>query len=132
MNAAALNIIRAAFSAAAAIDPAITEERTTNALLALDGMTDRAQVTKADPAAAMFPPIMSPKEVAAVTKLSPRSLRTYAQRGKIRRAFYSTDKKKSVGYVGSSVRAFVESAIGAKVSETEAETKPVAVEVIEN
>ena len=130
MNAAALNIIRAAFSAAAAIDPAITEERTTNALLALDGITDRAKVTKTDPASAMFPPIMSPKEVAAVTKLSQRSLRTYAQRGKIRRAFYSTDKKKSVGYVGSSVRAFVESAIGSKVDEPEA--KHVAVEVIEN
>lgn len=129
MNAAAEQIVRAAFTAAAAIDPAITEMRTANALLALDGMTAGAPTVNADPVAAMFPPIMTPAEVAAVTKLSQRSLREYAQRGEIRRAFYSKDKKKSVGYVGASVRAFVERAIGEKPA---AAAEPVAVEVIEN
>jgi len=131
MNAAALNIVRAAFSAAAAIDPAITEERTKNALLVLDGITGKnGQVATADPNSVLFPPIMSAEEVADVMRISVRSVRSYAQRGKIRRAYYSEDKRKAAGYVGASVRAFVESV----VCDASKQTPPpeVEVEVIEN
>ena len=58
---------------------------------------------------APFPSVMSAEQVARVTNLSTRSLRSYARRGLLRPAYYGSSSR-AWGYHADSVRAFIESA----------------------
>lgn len=53
--------------------------------------------------------VLSPAAVAELANLSTRSLRTYARRGKIKRANFGSGKR-CWGYTESSVREFLKSA----------------------
>ena len=56
-----------------------------------------------------FPSVMSAQQVARVTNLSTRSLRSYARRGLLRPVYFGGSSR-AWGYHASSVRQFIESA----------------------
>ena len=56
-----------------------------------------------------FPSVMSAEQVARVTNLCPRSLRSYARKGLLRPAYYGGSSR-AWGYHADSVRAFIENA----------------------
>lgn len=107
MNANARSIITAALAAAATVDQTITAEMQQAALYALDGAT-AAGLTNSAP----IPRILNADTVAELTGLDKRSLRTYAARGQLRRAYFGGDGKRAKGYTEESVRAFIAAASG--------------------
>ena len=58
---------------------------------------------------APFPSVMSAEQVARVTNLCPRSLRSYARKGLLRPVYYGGSSR-AWGYHADSVRAFIENA----------------------
>ena len=100
MNQPAKAIITAALAAATAADPNITKEQAQAAIAVLDGATAAGL---ADPTP--IGRILSPQAVAELTNLTTRSLRSYARRGDIKRAYLSGNKR-GWGYWESSVRDF--------------------------
>ena len=105
MNANARSIITAALTAAATVDPTITAELQQAALDTLDGVT-AAGLTNPEP----MPRILNADTVAELTGLDKRSLRTYAAKGQLRRAYFGGDGKRAKGYTEESVRAFIAAA----------------------
>lgn len=64
-----------------------------------------------------FPAILSPERAAELTNLTTRSLRSYARKGLLQRAYFCGSKR-SWGYSAESVRQFIEGAVrrGAEVA----------------
>ena len=104
MNANARDIITAAINAAAAIDPTIMAEHTAAALDALQGKS-AAGIAKPEPIDRVLPI----EAVCEMCNLSRTSLRSYAQKGEIKRVYFG-GKKRSWGYWESSVRDFLKRA----------------------
>ncbi len=84
---------------------AATDEQRAAALDALQGRTS-AGLARCEP----IPRILSAEAVAELTGLDKRSLRSYASKGKLRRAYFGGAGKRSKGYTEESVRAFIEAA----------------------
>lgn len=104
MNQPAKAIITAALAAATAADPNITKEQAQAAIAVLDGATAAGL---ADPTP--IGRILSPQAVAELTNLTTRSLRSYARRGEIKRAYLGSGKR-CWGYTEASVRDFLKRA----------------------
>lgn len=86
------------------------EDRRLAALAVLEGAS--AVPASAGP----FPAILSPERAAELTNLTTRSLRTYARKGLLQRAYFCGSKR-SWGYSAESVKKFIEDAVarGAEV-----------------
>lgn len=108
MNAAARQLVTATLTAAAALDPTLTADRQAAALDALEGKTIAGIVNPAP-----MPRILSTKQMAELLKVSERSVRKYAQRGRIRRVYTGEGKnRKAIGYSEESAREFLEEITG--------------------
>lgn len=108
MNAAARELIKTTLKSAAMIDPTLTADRQAAALDALEGKTIAGIVNPAP-----MPRILSTKQMAELLKVSERSVRKYAQRGRIRRVYTGEGKnRKAIGYSEESAREFLEEITG--------------------
>lgn len=85
-----------------------TDEQRRAALDALQGRT-AAGLTSGEP----IPRILSAEAVAELTGLDKRSLRSYAAKGQLQRAYFGGEGKRAKGYTEESVRRFISAAGGA-------------------
>lgn len=104
------NVTKGAITALLAADNSATTAEREAVANALNGRVP-AESHEAKPAP--FPAVMSAAEVAKVTGLSVRSLRTYAARGHITPAYFAGSSR-AHGYDAASVRKFIESATAKK------------------
>ena len=108
MIAQARKMIKATMDAAAMIDETLTADKLAAALDALEGKSLAGIVNPAP-----MPRILSTKQMAELLKVSERSVRKYAQRGRIRRVYTGEGKKrKAIGYSEESAREFLEKIAG--------------------
>jgi hypothetical protein len=91
--------------------PNATDEQKLAALAVLQG------ASTVPASAGPFPAILSPERAAELTNLTTRSLRSYARKGLLQRAYFCGSKR-SWGYSAESVRQFIEGAVrrGAEVA----------------
>lgn len=104
------NLTKGAITQLLAADHGATTAEREAVANALNGRI-HADTHEAKPAP--FPAIMSAAEVAKVTGLSVRSLRTYAARGHIRAAYFAGSSR-AHGYDADSVKRFIEAATAKK------------------
>ena len=104
------NVTKAAITQLLRADNSATVAEREAVANALNG---RITASTAEAKPAPFPAVMSAAEVAKVTGLSVRSLRTYAARGHIRAAYFAGSSR-AHGYDADSVRKFIESATAKK------------------
>ena len=91
-----------------------TDEQRRAALDALQGRTAAGLASGAP-----IPRILSAEAVAELTGLDKRSLRSYASKGKLRRAYFGGEGKRAKGYTEESVRAFIAAAAGNETENTD-------------
>lgn len=104
------NITKSAILQLYSSDPGATPAGKEALGMVLNGQMPVAQGT---PVADTFPTVMSAEQVAAVTGLCPRSLRTYARRGCIKAAYYAGSSR-AHGYLAESVKNFIQEATKGK------------------
>lgn len=108
MIAQARKMIKATMDAAAMIDETLTADKLAAALDALDGKSLAGIVNSAP-----MPRILSTAQMAELLKVSERSVRKLAQRGRIRRVYTGEGKnRKAIGYSEESAREFLEEITG--------------------